>query len=72
VSAAPGVARLWTARDLAQRWSLSEKSILRRALSGEVPSIRLGAGVRAPVRFDPIAIEAYELAHRVRQIGRAR
>jgi hypothetical protein len=63
---------LWTARDLALRWRLSEKSIHRRALAGEIPALRLGAGPRAPVRFVPEQIEAYEKRQAVRRAGRAR
>jgi excisionase family DNA binding protein len=52
--------RLLTARELAERWSLSADTILDRWQRGEIPGYRIGGKVGSPVRFresDVLALE---------------
>jgi excisionase family DNA binding protein len=48
--------RLLTAKDLAQRWQVSDKLVFKLAAKGEIPSVKLGRCIR----FNPAHIEAYE------------
>jgi excisionase family DNA binding protein len=48
--------RLLTARDLAERWQVSDKLVFKMAANGEIPCVRLGRRVR----FHPDAIAAFE------------
>lgn len=50
------MAKLLTAKELAQRWQVSDKLVFKLAACGEIPSVKLGRCVR----FNPAHIEAYE------------
>ena len=51
--------RYLTPREVAEVLRTSRKTIYRKIASGELPSIRLGAGPRAAVRIDPSDLDAY-------------
>jgi excisionase family DNA binding protein len=52
--------RLLTARELAERWSLSADTILDRWQRGEIPGYRIGGKAGSPVRFRESDIDALE------------
>lgn len=40
--------RLWTVRQLAEAWQVSERTIRRMIADGRLPVVRLGRAVRIP------------------------
>jgi len=52
------VARLWTARELAQRLGIHRTRLYHLVRTGRIPHLRVGRGIR----FDPDAIREWERA----------
>ena len=50
---------LLTVPEVADRLRVSVKTVRRRIESGELPAVRIGTGVRAPVRVDGDALEEF-------------
>jgi len=49
---------LLTVPEVADRLRVSVKTVRRRIESGELPAVRIGTGIRAPVRVDGDALDA--------------
>ena len=49
---------LLTVSEVADRLRVSVKTVRRRIESGELPAVRIGTGIRAPVRVDGDALDA--------------
>jgi excisionase family DNA binding protein len=50
---------LLTAKEAAQILRQHPSTVRRKARSGEIPSLKIGLGERAPVRFDSRELEAF-------------
>jgi excisionase family DNA binding protein len=54
-----GLRPLLKVAEVAERLSISESTVRRLIVTGELPAHRLGAGPQPPVRVDPKALEAW-------------
>jgi len=52
-------APLLTVAEVAERLRQSPSTIRRKARNGELPSLKLGLGERAPIRFDSRELERF-------------
>ena len=59
VMAAPEISPLFTVEEAARFLRLSETSVYRRVEAGELQAVRLGSGLRAPIRFSGEELERY-------------
>jgi excisionase family DNA binding protein len=50
---------LLTAKEAAQILRQHPSTIRRKARSGEIPSLKIGPGERAPIRFDSRELDAF-------------
>jgi excisionase family DNA binding protein len=55
---------LLTTAQVARRLKQSEEVVRRKAREGDLPALRLGAGPRAPLRFDARELERWIYAER--------
>jgi excisionase family DNA binding protein len=54
-----------TVPEVADRLSVSVRTVRRRIDLGEIPAVRLGSGPQPPVRVDPADLEAWLSAHKL-------
>ena len=50
---------LLTADEAAKRLKVSRRWVYRRAAAGDLPTVRLGNGPRAPIRVDEVALHEW-------------
>lgn len=51
--------KLLTVKEVAQRLGQSRFTIYRKIERGELPAVRIGAGVQAPLRVDVAELDAF-------------
>ena len=51
---------LLTVADVAERYSLSPKTVRDLVYKRAIPFRKLGPGVNAPLRFDPVELDRWE------------
>jgi excisionase family DNA binding protein len=54
---------LLTVSEVADRLSVSIRTVRRRIEAGEIRAVRLGSGPQPPVRIDPAELESWLAAH---------
>jgi excisionase family DNA binding protein len=62
---------LLTVPEVADRLNVSVRTVKRRIQAGELPAVRVGSSPQAPVRIDPIELEAFVESHRAPPAGEA-